>query len=138
MAIKLQSRGSELGSFGLAETQVIFYCLTGQSNSNRIRSVLHSEEGQLNTQPEIINEMNLYFTKVSHRLIKDKRPFNDRNAVKIMEFVNSRKPENVHFKVPLIKSDELKSILNSLDPARTKIIARLPLYYSQTSTRLLQ
>ena len=60
---------------------------------------------------DFINEMNLYFTKVSDRLIKDKRPFNDRNAVKIMEFVNSRKPENVHFKVPLIKSDYLKSIL---------------------------
>ena len=93
--------------------------ITGQSNSNRIPSVLHSEEGHLNTHPEIINEMNLYFTKVSDRLIKDKRPFNDRNAVKIMEFVNSRKPENVHFKVPLIKSDELKSILNSLDPSKS-------------------
>ena len=61
----------------------------------------------------------MYFTKVSDRLIKDKRPFNDRNAVKIMEFVNSRKPENVHFKVPLIKSDDLKSILNSLDPSKS-------------------
>ena len=33
-----------------------------------------------------------------------------------MEFVNSRKPEN---KVPLIKSDELKSVLNLLDPSKS-------------------
>ena len=64
----------------------------------------------LNT--EIINEMNLYFTKVSDILIKDERPFNDRNAVKIVEFVNSRKLENVLFTVPL------KSILKSLDPSK--------------------
>ena len=93
--------------------------ITGQSNSNRIPSALHSEEGQLNTPPEIISEMNLYFTKVSDRLVKDKRPFNYRNAVNITEYVNSRKPENVHFKVPLIKSDELKSILKSLDPSKS-------------------
>ena len=49
--------------------------ITGQSPTNRIPSVLHSEEGLLNT--EIINEMNLYFTKVSDILIKDKQPFND-------------------------------------------------------------
>ena len=36
-----------------------------------------------------------------------------------MEFVNFRKPENVHFKVPLIKPDELKSILYSLDPSKS-------------------
>ena len=33
-----------------------------------------------------------------------------------MELVNSRKPEN---KVPLIKSDELKSVLNLLDPSKS-------------------
>ena len=76
--------------------------ITGQSNSNRIPSVLHSEEGQLNTHPEIINEMNLYFTKVSDRLIKDKRPFNDRNAVKIMEFVNSRNQKMFTLKYRLL------------------------------------
>ena len=35
-----------------------------------------------------------------------------------MEFLNSRKPENVHFNVSLIKSDELKSILKSLDHSK--------------------
>ena len=63
--------------------------------------------------------MNLYFAKVSDRLIKDKRPFSDLNADILKEFINSKKPENIHFNVPLIKSDELKSILNSLDPSKS-------------------
>ena len=54
--------------------------------------------------------MNSYFAKVSDRLIKDKRPFSDHNAYVLNEFINSKKPENIHFKVPLIKSEELKSI----------------------------
>ena len=65
--------------------------------------------------------MNLYFAKVSNRLInvKDKRPFSDHNADVLKEFINSKKPENIHFNVPLIKSDELKSILKSLDPSKS-------------------
>ena len=63
--------------------------------------------------------MNLYFAKVSDRLIKDKRPFSDRIADVLKEFINSKKPENIHFNVPLIKPDELKSILKSLDPSKS-------------------
>ena len=59
--------------------------------------------------------MNSYFAKVSDRLITDKRPFSDHNADVLKEFINSRKPENIYFKVPLIKSDELKS----LDPNKS-------------------
>ena len=69
--------------------------------------------------------MNLYFTKASDRLIKGRRPFNDRNAIKNMEFVNARKPENVHFNVSLIKTDDLKSILKSLDPSKSTGIDRI-------------
>ena len=64
--------------------------------------------------------MNSYFAKVSDRLIKDKRPFSDHNADVLKGFINSKKSENIHFKVPLIKSDELKSILKSLDPNKSK------------------
>ena len=41
--------------------------------------------------------MNLYFAKVSDRVIKDKWPFSDRNADVLKEFVNSKKPEYIHF-----------------------------------------
>ena len=55
----------------------------------------------------------------SDRLIKDRRPFSDRNADVIKEFITSKKLENIHFNVPLIKSDELKSKLKSLDPSKS-------------------
>ena len=45
--------------------------------------------------------------------------FSDHNADVLKEFINSKKPENIHFKVPLITSDELKSILKSLDPNKS-------------------
>ena len=63
--------------------------------------------------------MNLYYAKVNDRLIKDKRPFRDHNADVLKEFINSKKPENIHFNVSLIKSDELKSILKFLDPSKS-------------------
>ena len=61
----------------------------------------------------------------SDRLITDKRPFSDHNAEVLKEFINLKKPENIHFKVPLIKSDELKSILKSLDPNKSTGIGRI-------------
>ena len=63
--------------------------------------------------------MNSYFAKVSDRLITDKRPFSDHRADVLKEFINSKKQENIYFKVPLIKSDELKSILKILDPNKS-------------------
>ena len=60
--------------------------------------------------------MHLYFAKVSDRPIKNKRPFSDRIADVLKEFINSKKLENIHFNVPLIKSDEMKS----LDPSKSK------------------
>ena len=62
----------------------------------------------------------MWSAKVSDRLIKDKRPFSDRIADVLKEFINSKKPENIHFNAPLIKSDELKSILKSLDPSKSR------------------
>ena len=83
---------------------------------NNTRNKTASDQGPINNLQEIIDKMSLYFAKVSDRLIKDKRPFSDRNADVLKEFINSKKPENIHFNVPLIKSDELKYILKSLDP----------------------
>ena len=59
--------------------------------------------------------MNSYFAKVSDRLITYKWPLSDHNADLLKEFINSKTPGNIHFKVPLIKSDELKS----LDPNKS-------------------
>ena len=70
--------------------------------------------------------MKLYFAKVSERLTKDKRPFSDRNADVLKEFINSKKSENIYFNVPLIKSDELKSILKSLDNSKSPWIDGQP------------
>ena len=64
--------------------------------------------------------MNLYFAKVSDRRITDKRPFSDHIADVLKEFINSKKPENIHFNVPLIESDEVESILKPLDPSQPK------------------
>ena len=93
--------------------------ITGQSQANKLPSALQSDQEPINNPQEIIDEMNLYFAKVSDRLIKDKRPFSDRNADVPKEFINSKKPENIHVNVSLIKSDELKSILKSLDPSNS-------------------
>ena len=99
--------------------------MTGQSQANKLPSALQSNQGPINNPQEIIDEMNLLFAKVSDRLIKDKQPFSDRIANVLKEFINSKKPENIHYNVSLIKSDELKSILKSLDPSKFKGIDRI-------------
>ena len=93
--------------------------ITGQSQANKLPSALQSDQGPINNPQKFIDEMNLYFAKVSDKLIKDKRPFSDRIAYVMKEFIYSKKPQNIHFNVPLIKSDELKSILKSLDPSKS-------------------
>ena len=93
--------------------------ITGQYQANKLPSALQSDQGPINSPQEIIDEMNSYFAQVSDRLITDKLPFSDHNADVLKEFINSKKPENIHFKVPLIKTDELESILKSLDPNKS-------------------
>ena len=85
----------------------------------KLPSPLTSDQGPINNPQEIIDEINLYFANVNDRLIKDKQPFSDHNADVLKEFINSKKPENIHFNIPLIKSDERKSILKSLDPSKS-------------------
>ena len=62
--------------------------ITGQSQANKLPPALLSDQGPINNPQEIIDEMNLYFAKVSDRLIKDKRPFSDLNADVLKEFIN--------------------------------------------------
>ena len=71
--------------------------ITGQSQANKLPSALPSDQGPINNPQEIIDEMNLHFAKVSDTLIKDKRPFSDRIADVLMEFINSKKSENFTF-----------------------------------------
>ena len=53
-----------------------FKDITGHSQANKLSSALQSDQGPINNPQEIIDEMNLYFAKVSNRMInvKDKRP----------------------------------------------------------------
>ena len=90
--------------------------INGKSRVNKLPSALQIDQGPINNHEEIIDENNSYFAKVSDKLIKDKRPFSDHNAGVLKEFINSNKPENIHFKVPLIKSDEFKSIFEISRP----------------------
>ena len=93
--------------------------ITENSQTNKLPSAIQTDQGPINNPEKIIDEMNSYFATVSDRLIKNKRPFSDHNAGVLKEFINFKKPENIHFKVLLIKSDELKSILKSLDPNKS-------------------
>ena len=59
--------------------------------------------------------MNTYFAKISDRFITQKRKYNEQNLNRLKEYVNTKLPTDVSFKIPLLKEDELKSILNWLD-----------------------
>ena len=89
------------------------------SSTNSLPTSINSRQGVLNNPQEIIDEMNLFFATVCDRLIKDREQFSDSNADILKRFINFRKPENVLFNIPLMKSDELKTILKSLDPSKS-------------------
>ena len=93
--------------------------ITAGTETNKMPSAL-SMGDQIATDPEtIINEMNCFFAKISERLIKDKRSLSQINHDILKEFVDSKKPHDALFKMPLLKLEELKSILSCLNPKKS-------------------
>ena len=65
---------------------------------------------------DTVNRLNQYFTSVSERLNSEHSqediPF---NVTKLNEYIRTKIPENVSFRIPLMKLCELISIVNALD-----------------------
>ena len=65
---------------------------------------------------DIVNRLNQYFTSISERLNSEHSqediPF---DVTKLNEYIRTIIPENVSFRIPLMKYCELISIVNSLD-----------------------
>ena len=65
---------------------------------------------------DIVKRLNQYFTSISERLNSEHSqediPF---DVTKLNEYIRTEIPENVSFRIPLMKHCELISIVNSLD-----------------------
>ena len=84
---------------------LILRWITGESQASKLPIALQTDQGPINDPQKIINEINSYLAKINERRIKDKRFLSVHNADDLKEFINSKKPEGVHFNIPLLKSD---------------------------------
>ena len=73
---------------------------------------------------DVFNETNKYFTSISDKLREesgdDTLPY---DFSKLNAYVESKIPQNVKFTIPVMKIDDLPSIINSLDPNKATGLA---------------
>ena len=91
--------------------------LKEQSNEGSLPTNATSSSPESGSTSDLLNELNDYFTSISDKLKEesgdDSLPY---DFSKLNSYVESKIPQNVTFKIPLMKENDLHSIINSLDP----------------------
>ncbi|MCG8048126.1 MAG: reverse transcriptase domain-containing protein, partial [Candidatus Thiodiazotropha endolucinida] len=90
--------------------------LTKQSNDRSLPQELNIDDTSFCDKNEIANKLNHYFASISERLASEQNQENipfDTSVLK--EYIRTKIPDNIQFRIPLMKYQELNSILTSLD-----------------------
>ena len=67
---------------------------------------------------QIAAKLNDYFSSIAHILNKTNTETRDPDLSKLNEFVNSRVPDTVTFKIPYIRNDQVLSNISALGPSK--------------------
>ena len=93
--------------------------LNGKSTESNIPSELLIGDKNFTDPKDVIEKLNLFFSKISDKLKAEKsKPSTQTNHEKIKEHVDNKVPADVHFRIPLMKLADLKSSINSLDSTK--------------------
>ena len=91
--------------------------LKGQHAGGSIPTSINIGNTHSENMSDVLNEMNKYFTSISDKLREesgdDTFPY---DFSKLNAYVESKIPQHVKFTIPVMKIDDLLSIINSLDP----------------------
>ena len=89
-----------------------------QAASNKLPSELNFD-GEIVTDSEVIaTKLNSYFSSISKIINEHRDDTETIDADKLKSYVNSKVPENISFRIPLISTEKVKSYILKLDPTK--------------------
>ena len=81
-------------------------------------SELIFENESVTDSKEIATKLNNYFASVANILNNHNTETSDPDLSKLQDFVNSKVPNNISFKLPYITDDQVESYISALDPSK--------------------
>ena len=88
------------------------------STSNNLPSELIFENESVTDSKEIATKLNNYFASVAKILNNHNTETSDPDLSKLQDFVNSKVPNNISFKLPYITNEQVESYISALDPSK--------------------
>ena len=93
--------------------------ISGKNNEKRIPQEIIIDNESINEKTDIIENLNLFFSKISEKLKSEHPQHNLHNDFgKLSSYVDTKVPRNVEFVIPLMKNTDLLSIIGSLDTTK--------------------
>ena len=89
-----------------------------QASVNKLPSELKINDETITDSEAIATKLNVYFSSIAQILNEHNDEIEPLESDKLRNYVNSRIPENVSFKIPLITSDQVLSCINKLDATK--------------------
>ena len=106
----------------LKDTKAIWQHLRTANKPNISTSSLPTElnidNEQITDSRDIANKLNEYFTSVSTRLNENNNTTSTSDLTKLINFINDRIPEYIHFKIPPITTQQVSSFIKNLDSTK--------------------
>ena len=88
------------------------------STSNNLPSELIFENESVTDSKEIATKLNNYFASVAKILNNHNAETSDPDLSKLQDFVNSKVPNNISFKLPYITNEQVESYISALDTSK--------------------
>ena len=97
-----------------------FRSFTNKNNcsSNTLPEELIIDDELYTDSKDIAAKLNEFFASICVQFNVDGDPANTHDLTYLAEYVNSRVPSHVHFKVPFIKTQQVSEFLHALDPSK--------------------
>ena len=86
--------------------------------SNKLPSELKLNDEIISDSESVASKLNIYFSSIAQIINEHNDEVGTMEPDKLRNFVESKIPENVSFKIPLITSEQVLSFINKLDPAK--------------------
>ena len=86
--------------------------------SNKLPSELKLNDEIISDSESVASKVNVYFSSIAQIINEHNEEVETMEPDKLRKFVESKIPENVSFKIPLITSEQVLSFINKLDPAK--------------------
>ena len=97
-----------------------FRSFTNKNNcsSNTLPEELIIDDELYTDSKDIAAKLNDFFASICDQFNVDGDPANTHDLTYLAEYVNSRVPSHIHFKVPFIKTQQVSEFLHALDPSK--------------------